>query len=225
MTTISRFAVAVLLAATVSVASASELCAGVSDVTTIQAAGGCTVAGSSLIFNNFHVGANSGFTSATIGISGTAFGTGVFGSDVDLAFQIGGLSGPGLPDHGVIDLSYTVIGGIRGLDLVLQATQIDQGGSVMVTEEACSVAWIDGICHGILLADFSVTSTGQAVHKARLFDTSYGGEVFIEKAIDFDGGYTSSLVNSHLTGTPEPGSLILVGFGLLGFGLVRRRRG
>ena len=46
-------AVAALALGVASTASASELCAGVLDVTTITAAGGCTVTGSSLLFNNF----------------------------------------------------------------------------------------------------------------------------------------------------------------------------
>ena len=86
-------------------ASASEVCEGVSDVTTIAAHGGCTVNGSTLLFNNFLVSPSDGFTAATIGISPKMFGTGTYGSDVDLAFQIGGLLGTGVPDFGDIALS------------------------------------------------------------------------------------------------------------------------
>ena len=216
------FAVAALAAAMATTASASELCAGVSDVTMIATAGGCTVTGSSLLFNNFLVGPSAGFTGATIGISGT--GTGVFGSDVDLAFQIGGLSGSGVPDLGDIALSYNVTGGITGVDMTIQATPVISGGSMTVTEKVCTVAFASSACGGITLANFTVTSTGQAVSTTQMFTQAFSGEVYILKDIFYDGATTSSLVNSHVVGTvPEPMTLSLMGAGLLGLGLLRRR--
>ena len=59
-------------------------------ITDIDAAGGCIVAGSDLLFNNFSVVASSGFTQAAVGIATAPFGTDVVGSDVNLSFQIGG---------------------------------------------------------------------------------------------------------------------------------------
>jgi hypothetical protein len=218
------FAVAALAAAMASTASASELCAGVSNVTTIAAAGGCTVAGSTLLFDNFIVSPSAGFTGATVGIATLAFGTGVFGSDVDLAFQIGGLSGPGIPDLGDIELYYTVTGGIDGVDMSVQASPVVTGGSLTVTEKACTTAFVGGACGGVTLANFTVISTGQPVTTTQLFTTPYSGEVYILKDLSYDGATTSSLINSHVVSTvPEPMTLSLMGAGLLGLGLVRRR--
>jgi hypothetical protein len=218
------FAVAGLAAGMASTASASELCAGVSDVTTIAASGGCTVTGSSLVFNNFTVSPSSGFTGATVGIATAPFGTGVFGSDVDLSFQIGGLSGPGIPDLGDIVLGYTVTGGIVGVDMSAQATPVIQGGSLTITEKACTAAFVGGACTGTTLANFTVISTGQAVTTTQMFTTPYSGEVYILKDLSYDGATTSSLLNSQVVGTvPEPMTLSLMGVGLLGMGLLGRR--
>jgi hypothetical protein len=217
-------AVAALAAAVTSTASASELCAGVSNVTAIAAAGGCTVSGSDLLFNNFSVIATSGFTQAAVGIATAPFGTDVVGSDVDLSFQIGGLLGSGATSGiGDIELSYTVTGGILGLDIVEQASQVTTGGSLTVTEAACTVAWVANTCGGSVLANFSATSSGQTVTNQQIFSPAYSGTVYIEKNLLYDGATTSSLVNSHIVAAPEPATYSLIGAGLLGVGLLKRR--
>jgi len=224
------FAVAAVLAGMASTASASELCtgiaySGISDVTTIAAAGGCTVPGSSLLFDNFIVSATSGFTSVTVGISGPpALGTGVFGPDVDLAFQIGALEGPGVPDLGDIELAYTVTGGIIGLDLAVQASPVIPGGSLTVTEYACTAAFVGGVCSGTTLANLYVTSSGLPATNSEFFTTAYTGEVYILKDLSYDGATTSSLINSQIiSAVPETATFSMMGAGLLGLGLVRRR--
>jgi|SRR5579863_499751 len=218
------FAVAAIAAAMASTASASELCAGVSDVTTIAANGGCTVSGAGLLFNNFSVSPSAGFTGAVVGIAGSGFGTGVTGSDVDLAFQIGGLQGPTIPDLGDIELEYDVTGGIVGVDMTIQASPVISGGSMTVSEKVCTVAFVNSVCNGITLANFTVTSSGQAVSTTQLFSTAFSGEVYIEKDLSYDGATTSSLVNSHVVSSvPEPMTFSLMGAGLLGLGLMRRR--
>lgn len=211
-------AVAALALGVASTASASELCAGVTDVTTITAAGGCTVAGSSLLFNNFADFATGG-ASGPVAISPS--GTGVVGSDVDLAFTFPQVSFP--PGTGDIQLSYSVSGGIEGVDMALTATQFVPGtGSVTVTEKVCTVAFTGGNCvGGTLLANYQVTSTGQLATGMALLNPSYTGTVWIFKDIGFNGASTSELVNSQMV--PEPMTFSLLGAGLLGLGLMGRR--
>jgi hypothetical protein len=216
------FAVAALAAAMASTASASILCAGVSDITTIAASGGCTVGGSNLLFSNFSVSASAGFTSAQVGLAPAGLGTTTLGADVDLAFQIGGLQGTGVAAAlGDIELLYTVQGGIAGVDITLQASPVSTGGIVTVTEVACTQAFVAGVCGGTTLANYTVISSGNVVSNSQLFIPPYGGEVWIKKDISYDGATTSELVNSQII--PEPMTFSLMGAGLLGLGLLGRR--
>jgi hypothetical protein len=214
-------AVTALAAALASTASASELCAVVSDVTTIAAAGGCTVAGSTLLFNNFQVSPSSGFTGARVGISGS--GTSVVGSDVDLAFQFGGLTGPGVATaSGDIQLLYTVQGGLSGVDIMLQASPVTTGGQMTVGEVACSAGFVGGACSGTTLAGYSVSSSGAVETNQDLFSPPYGGEVWMKKTVIYNGATPTELINSQIVPTPEPMTFPLVSAGLLGLGLLRR---
>src|SRR6185437_10843166 len=120
---------------------------GASDVT----AGGfsCTLA--NLTFSNFTVTPGSGFTGATIGItpSGGGSGTGQFGNDIGLQFQIGGILGPGSAnDTGDILLTYVVTGGMTGIDINLQSSPLVSGGNMQVFETACAVPFSAGACPG-----------------------------------------------------------------------------
>jgi hypothetical protein len=215
-------AVAAVAAAMASTASATELCAGVSDITTIAAAGGCTVAGSNLVFSNFTVSASAGFTAATIGLAPSGLGTVDTGSDVDLAFQIGGLAGTGVATaDGDIEMVYTVQGGIEGVDILLQASPVTTGGILTVTEVACSAAFVSGVCSGTTLANYTVISSGAVVTNSEMFIPPYSGEVYIKKDLSYDGATSSELVNSQII--PEPMTFSLMGAGLLGLGLLGRR--
>lgn len=216
-------AMATVAATMASTAIASESClgpggTGISDVTTITAAGGCTVSGSSLLFDNFTVVASGG-AAGPIGLEPIA--TGVVGDDVDLAFGFPQVRIP--PGTGSLMLSYSVVGGIDGVDVAFTATPITTGGSVSVTEKVCTVAFTAGNCvGGTQLANYSATSTGQYATGSATFATT--GAVWIYKDIVFNNATTSDLTNSQQIGVPEPMTFSLLGAGLLGLGLMGRKR-
>jgi hypothetical protein len=179
-----------------------------------------------LLFNSFTVSPSAGFTSATVGISNDASGSGTYGGDVDLAFQIGGLTGPGVGTAlGDVELMYTVQGGLSGIDIRLQASPVTTGGQMTVTEVACSAAFVGGVCSGTTLAHYSVTSGGQVATNQQFFIPPYGGEVWIKKDLSYNGATASELVNSQIVPelVPEPVTFSLMGAGLLGAGILRRR--
>ncbi len=203
-----------------SVASASNVdCSTVNDVTTLTGVNNCSVAGSNLIFSNFAL-SESGMSAATVGIADAAAGTGVFGGEVVLAFELGGELWTGATGFGDILLFYEVTPAISGIDIDLQASPVVQGGQMTITEIACSQAFTGTVCGGTTLANISVTSGGQAAFNAASFPTT--GPVFIKKDIQFNGAITSEFENSQLV--PEPMTFTLMGAGLLGLGVFGRRR-
>jgi hypothetical protein len=203
-----------------SVASASTVdCSTVNDVTTLTGVNNCSVTGANLIFSNFAL-SESGMTSATVGIADAAAGTGVFGGEVVLAFELGGELWTGPTGFGDILMFYEVTPGISGIDIDLQATPVVQGGQMTITEIACSQAFTGTVCGGTTLANISVTSGGQAAFNAATFPAT--GPVFIKKDISFNGAVTSEFENSQLI--PEPMTFTLMGAGLLGLGVFGRRR-
>lgn len=213
-------AVAALVAAMASTASASELCAGVTSVTMIGA-GGCTVAGDpGVVFSNFVVTV-VGASSATIGISAASFAD----DQIDLQFQIA-LGTETIPDTADIVLSYTVTGGIDGVDDAFQASPLGPGGSVAITEVACSVAFTTACPTGNFLSGYAGTSTGQLVSDSATFTEGVVSPVYINKDITISDASMSEFTNSQSTApsaVPETATFSMMGAGLLVLGLLKRR--
>jgi hypothetical protein len=202
--------------------AAPVVCSGISDVTQNQGlyvvTDGCFVSGSSnVIFSNFSVVASAGFNTATIGITGSSFSTG----NLLLDFSIGAITGTGSPNNGDIKLFYKITGITYGIDTRFQSSG---PGNINLLEIACSDAFQSQLCANTTYANLQAISTGQAVSVSQLFQN--GGQldntVFIKKDIQFNNASISEFTNSHAI--PEPGSLLLLSGGLIGLGVLGRRR-
>jgi hypothetical protein len=215
------FAMAVLVAAMASTASATELCSGVTNVTTIGA-GGCDVAGDpGVIFGNFTVSV-AGAESADVGISGTSF----VDNQIDLSFEISVTDEANAGSADII-LSYTVTGGIIGVDDQFQASPLSPGGSVTISEIACSVPFSTACPQPATntLANYAGVSTGQLVEDSETFAGGVAvNPVYIKKDIDLSDAVMSEFTNSQqVSSVPETATFSLMGAGLLGLGVLKRR--
>lgn len=211
----------VLFTMAVAASAAVIPCGGVSDVTISLNAGSgnaCQVNNSPLLFSNFAVNASAGFTGSAIGISPLSA---VIGAEVDLLFQI--VNVPATAMMGDVILTYRVNGPINGVDLLFQGTPLDAGGGVTITEQVCDVAFVLGVCQGRTLANYAVSSFGNTVSDGRTFPLQ--AVVWIQKDVSYRDGAMSQFANSQRMGSvPEPVTLSMVGIGLLGLGVLRRRR-
>lgn len=188
----------------VSVASATP-CATGANVLTL---GTCDFGG--LTFSNWSVQV-AGFSSATV-----FFGTGsqVVGESVNVEFQL--TTNPlAAPVGGAdIKLSYMVTGLLLGADISLGSAY--QG--VGIIEDICADDPSNG-CQTVL-GQLSVIN-GVNSTDAVTFGSAQS-QIWIRKDIQFlEGGRLSDFTNSHEV--PEPVTYLLMGSGLLGLGLLRRR--
>lgn len=184
-------------------------------VTQLDGTNACFVTGASnILFSNFTVSP----TTATIGINTDPNVTKVANGNVYLGFQVSGLQSLTTD----VLLNYVVTGGIQGIDLSFQASPGQGGGNVTITEIACKVAFTLGVCagEGNTLANLVVISNGNAAFGSSTFAGT--GTVYIKKDIQFNNASMSDFVNSHAV--PEPMTLSMMGIGLLGLGLARRRQ-
>jgi len=178
--------------------------------------GACDLGG--LTFSNFIVSGSPNPPGSTVFLSSNGTGVGSDGT-VDLGFQITTGFVPNPLQTADTILTYTVAGAsITGVDN-------ENGGQTgtIIEEKVCTVAFTGSLCMGgTLLADF--TTSGNAANSVT-FSTPQT-KIYILKDIEQSNSnaFISSFVNSHAVGTPEPASLSMMGIGLLGLGLIGRRK-
>jgi hypothetical protein len=209
-----------LTVASAALASATTvLCnSGITDVTTLTGSNFCDLTGATnVLFGNFSVSYTGGAL-PPVGISTLAGQTNVSGGNINLGFQFEA------PTNGTgdIQLEYTVTGGIDGIDYNLVASPTTNGGSITVSEYACTIALSPTCPIQDQLAHLSGTTSGTTplVQSASFATTQ---TVYIFKDITFSNANSSEIQNSQMSPVPEPMTLSLMGFGLIGLGFAGRK--
>jgi hypothetical protein len=204
------------LVAMVAVASASPVACvpnGVADVTVP----GTTITCGVFTFNNFTVTPSTGST-ATISISPFTLSSWDAATGfADLTFQIGGTQGA-LTD---VLFGYQVTGPLNGIDLTNPLTSVN----VTISEGVCRTAFVGGVCNSdvVLTSGTNPLLAPPDTAVANSFNTVQSA--FIQKDIRIgQGGFISDFTESHHSAVPEPMTLSMMGVGLLGLGLMRRRQ-
>jgi hypothetical protein len=188
----------------------------------------CSIGGE--LFTNFSYDLDAGgFTTSPLSVSVESATT--VGNEVELQFD------PNLAASSDLELEDQVVGSTSGVDLAASI-----GGTGFVNEVICSIFTATGICPtpdtyavlnvnstgstvtiglaGSLCATGCTSSTAGGVASVEF--ASVQSEVWIMKNINAGSAPFSEVEQSYLV--PEPMTFPLVGAGLLGLSLMRRRR-
>ena len=196
---------------------AAPLCSTVlgSDVTTLTL--GCELG--PYLFNNFAVTlATPGTVSGPIQLTGTAVDA--QNSIYSLIFNPN-LGGPTTEDFHFTFRVSTLNGAAGIYQTALAASGTGQGSHVQ--ERGCTtIINQSGSCAGTILYDY-VAFAGQTIALTPNLGNAGVSQMFIWKDLNSDSnGTLTSFTESFQT--PEPMSISLFGAGLLGLGLIRKRR-
>jgi hypothetical protein len=164
----------------------------------------CTVL--PLTFDNFSYNLNTGgFTTLLPTVS--TIDASIAGSLVHFSFN------PNLAAGSDLGLEFRVTGGVQGVALSFNGT-----GNGFVNEVVCSVFAPGGICPvGFVLATLNVTSGSQFA------SATFANQNTVWIFKDINSGSSPFSEIDQAFSTPEPMTFSLLGAGLLGLGLLRRK--
>ncbi len=221
-----------LLAALGAVASATTFtpcttAGNINDVnTTLSTASGNTVQCGAFTFSNFSVSVTgqSG-AAAQLNIQGAPNSFASADGSAFLAFNIGSISGV----IGDILLDYTVTGPLSYVDNVNLGTA---NPNVQIIEDVYTTAncTVGGVFSYSLCSNplTQLVTNGGTSGTSSVFATSQSSVIIKDIQFHNDGEGTnasiSEFTNSQHTPVPEPVTLSMMGLGLLGLGLMRRRQ-